>query len=384
MRFVRENLFYVILVAVVVVGAVGAVLFYTSSGIDENVKSRKDVSKELLRLSRDNLKVDANAVEIKQKRIEALKKANESDLEQCIAFNRKSLPVLKIPVGAASEVDAAPFDAKRYQESVPALYIPYINKVNQTLEELLAQPALAATSPPTSDQITDKAEALTDKFRNQNAAEVLEKATRSMVLEQADAGMIYAGKAVLDRVLPEGTTFASPDKLWEAQVNVWVTGEILRAIAAVNQDWLAQQRQVSGVEVPASVPNSAVRHLLEIAVTETIATPVGSAASGRESVTKRKTGAQHGVVPYWFTVVMPTRHVRRLIDRLQSQNYHTVTNLSLAKVQLTGKELLYYGTEPVMRVRISGELLLLGDWVRDIVPEKMASLFGGRSAKPAG
>jgi len=384
MRFVRENLFYVILVAVVVVGAVAAFLYYTGSGIDQNVKSRQSVSKKLLALAKDKPKVDANAVRIKQERIEALKKANEADLEQCIRFNQENLAVLKIPVGAASEVSAAPFDAKRYQESVPALYIPYIKEVNRTLDVLLTQPALAATTPPTDEQINVEVNRLTDKFKDENPAEVREKATRSMILQQARAGMIYADETALERVLRRGTTFANPDKLWEAQVNVWVTREIIRAIIATNQDWLARQRQAAQADVPATVANSAVRHLLKIDVTEAVMSPAGTAAAVRQSLTERKTDRQHAVVPYWFRVVMPTRHVRLLIDKLESQNYHTVTNVSLSRVQLTGKENLYYGIEPVMMVRFDGELLLLGDWVRDVVPEKMANLFGGRSAKPAG
>ena len=374
MRFVRENLFYVILSAVVVVGLVAAVFYYTGSGISKNVKDRTRVSKDLVNLGRQRLKVDAGAVKAMQARIDALSGANEADLKECLEFNRRNLPVLKIPVGAASEVDAVPFDARRYQEN--ALYIPYIKKYNQTLDQLISPAVLMSTTPPTAAQISKEVGDLTDEFKNEDPAKVQDKAKRSMMFQQANAGMIYAATSALDRVLPERSNFAAPEKLWGAQVNLWVTNEIIRAIVTTNQQWLAQQRQASGVDVAASVTNSAVRHLVKLEITEVVADAMRNLSSGRLSLTQRQDNVNYAVIPYRFKVVMPTRHIRTLVDVLEAQNYHTVTNIALSQVVDPEQAGYYYGIEPVMTVQFDGELLLMSDWVAELMPESIAKRFG--------
>lgn len=382
MRFVRENLFYVILVAVVLVGAVAAVLYYTGSGIDKNVKAREDVSRDIRRLVKDPTKVFEDAVAKKQKLVEKLKEQNEADQKRCEDFNR--LAVLKIPYGAAGALteDATPFDPKRYRDK--ALYIPYMKKINDTLEQYLAAPSLAATAPPTQEQIFAERDKLIDTFSKQNPAEVLDRATRRMILQQAEAGMIYVDEKALDRVFPKDSrAIPRPEKMWEAQVNVWVTNEILQAITATNQDWLAGQRKLSGAETPGTVVNSAVKHLLKLAISESVMPSVAGAERAQLSLTSRKTSSQYAVVQYGFRVIMPTKHIRLLMEKLESRNYHTVTKVAVKATDRAGMTGFYYGTEPVADVLIEGELLLLGSWVRDVVPESMVNLFGGRSPEKA-
>ena len=53
----------------------------------------------------------------------------------------------------------------------------------------------------------------------------------------------------------------------------------------------------------------------------------------------------------------------------------------MTKVGPTDKELFYYGVEPVMKVKIKGELLLLADWIRPLLPAQLAAYTPGTSGK---
>ncbi len=81
MRFVRENLFYVILAAVVVIGGVGALFYYLSSNISTTLQSRTQVSSQLRDLADQQLKADPNAVKAMEARIAELTKAGKDDLQ---------------------------------------------------------------------------------------------------------------------------------------------------------------------------------------------------------------------------------------------------------------------------------------------------------------
>ena len=74
------------------------------------------------------------------------------------------------------------------------------------------------------------------------------------------------------------------------------------------------------------------------------------------------------VVNYSFTVVMPTRFLPVLEENLMKQNYHVILNEQISRVteddQTKTNELYYYGADPVRKVTIEAQLLLLADWTR--------------------
>ncbi len=288
--------------------------------------------------------------------------------------------MLKLQVSTVSEVNAFPINRQQYLDQ--GLTFTFIKQYTKVLDQMIAPrpnqmtaprpDELLPTAPPTPEEVKAEFDKLAEKFKDQ--AVVSEKASRSARLHKAEQGLIYIESSALDRVFTAETS-ASEDKLWEAQVNLWLTDEIIRAIIATNRQWMAeQQAQDAAVRKP-SVLNSAVKRIDSIKIFASLtASTTGQKVS---RLTQRETGLQYAVVPYRFVVVMPTRHIRRLTSALETQNYHTVTNISLScEVPQAAKEAYYYGIEPVMRVQVDGEMLLLADWIRDLMPASLAVQFG--------
>jgi len=369
MRFVRENLFYVILAAAVAIGGVVAIIYHINSDIGETLSERTSVSKGLSRLAKENSKVNKGDVDALNRRIELLEKANDADLQACLKFNREYLPVINLPEGLGSTKPAFPIDSAKWNRE--GLYFTFIKEYLKQIDLTISsrRRGLMPTSPPTVKEIAAEQAKLAEKFTN--PVEAAEKALHTVMLRKANAGLIYVAPSALDRYFAVGLTRATDDKIWEGQVNLWVTNEIIQAIIATNQQWLAEQ-QIPGAPAPKpTVARSAVKRLTKIAITESIA----PARTGivRKSLTQRETGGHYAIVPYKFIVIMPTRHVRLLIRTLETQNYHTVTNITTIEVGPSGNQGFYYGVEPVMEVQIEGELLLLADWIRPLLPTRVAA-----------
>ncbi|OPX22190.1 MAG: hypothetical protein B1H04_05395 [Planctomycetales bacterium 4484_123] len=86
----------------------------------------------------------------------------------------------------------------------------------------------------------------------------------------------------------------------------------------------------------------------------------------------------YDVVQYQFSAVVSSSALLRLYRNLLLQNYHTILDVKVGRPgqqqgrmmervrpsQPGGTELYYYGTDPVVEVTITGELLLLTDWTR--------------------
>ena len=373
MRFVRENLFYVILAAVVVIGGGVATFYYLSSDIGKTLQSRTQVSSLLRDLADQPLKADPNAVKAMEARIAELTKAGKDDLQACLNFNRVNLPILKLPISAVSEVNAFPVDPARYRDQ--GLYFIFIKQYTKVLDQMISplRDGLRPTTPPTPEEVQAEKDKLAEKFKEQTV--VSEKASQSAKLHKAEQGLIYIEPSALDRVFTAETS-ASEDKLWEAQVNLWLTDEIIRAIIATNRQWIAERSAQGAAGRQPTVLDSAVKRLESIKITASL-TPSSTGQRTRLLLGQRETCPQYAVVPYKFVVVMPTRHIRRLTSALETQNYHTVTNISLsAEAPQAAKEGYYYGIEPIMRVQVDGEMLLLADWIRDLMPAQLAVQFG--------
>ena len=70
MRFIRENLFYTILIGLTVVLGGGAVVYYFLSDVREKLQSRATLASRLRSLARERTyKVDATTVERQRERI---------------------------------------------------------------------------------------------------------------------------------------------------------------------------------------------------------------------------------------------------------------------------------------------------------------------------
>ncbi len=93
-------------------------------------------------------------------------------------------------------------------------------------------------------------------------------------------------------------------------------------------------------------------------------------------MTRRGSSREYDVLHYKFIVVMPSRYLPALERQLMARNYHTILSVQIRPPETpivgagaeygpqAASNAYYYGTEPVVQVEISGELLLLTDWGR--------------------
>jgi hypothetical protein len=376
MRFVRENLFYVILIGVTVIaGSVELVLSFTMD-VDKELKKRTGLSRSLSNFARRKDKVNNAIAGRMKKRIEVLREAAQKDEQASIEFNKQNLNVLQLQSGVTGTA-AFPIDPALYKRE--SLRYVFTKTYGDTLKAMVLDPRLRATQPPTNAEIREEEAIL--KERMANAAEL---AVRSMTIKKAQRGMIYVSEGSLDRYFTAPKAMASDTELWEAQINLWVTQEILRAIMTTN-DEVANERQQAGLEAvdEANVLTAAVKRLEKVTIGESFVFPTAAFTGQLQAVgtlTQRSTVADYGVIQYKLTVVVPTRYLEKLLRNLTTQNYHVVLNVEMAKPVLGKNERYYYGTDPVMKVEITAELLLLPQWLRPLMPPSVADKLPGAAA----
>ena len=366
-------------------------------------------------------------------------------------LNRLVLETLYPQLIAASHVPAFPIDADQYQRH--SLRYHFQQQYSETIADLLA--TLRPASPPTEAEILQETErwdkrlkrVIEDERRQrlreagtetpeaggplrgmgEDATRVMPRERRtsagprkparapastalnpkelgqqSMLKRKAKSGWMYASAESFDmhfEGVPEGNP--ADAQLWWAQVNLWVTRDIVTAIIRTNEEVLSAKPPRRR-----NVLNAAVKKLVAIEVVDekeaeddrktktgrTLGMGMGMMEEGelRRTTTKeptaRKTAQREvpqapsltarvrcddfDVVNYSFSVIMPTRHVLRLQRNLLKLNYHTIMSVNMQQVNRDEHEVHYFGTEPIMQVDIQGQLLLLSTWTRGKWDEK--------------
>lgn len=211
-------------------------------------------------------------------------------------------------------------------------------------------------------------------------------------------------RSALDLIFAAARTRATDTDLWDAQLQLWIVGDIVDAIAGVNDTALANSKDASPTRgaakaAPANkrtVPNSAVKRLITINVPRGYVFRVPGEAdggiiappprrpsgprraagtgpivpmlmeTGANNLTQRATSKQYEIKHYSFTVVMDLRYLPDLQKALLMHNQHTITNVTMTSVDVADNatNIYYYGMGEVMQVTIEGELLMLSDWTR--------------------
>ena len=403
MQFIRQNLFLIIVIAVVLVvgGAMLAINFRTGGQVDQEVAARVKLSGRLSRLR--SAGISSRMVEAEDARVTTIKKAARGVTETCIDWNRKNYEVLSVTVDDGTgrqEIRAFPVDRELYETK--GLKFKVTEKYLETLRGLLAP--LDATRIPTPKEIEDEKriqietiqarldreerraaagrEPAADAVREANVEQEAKKeATNIMRIRKARGGLIYASWKSLDPQFASANSLVPYEDIWKAQLNLWITEDILAAIAQTNT-----QSQAGVDEKNRNVLTAGIKHLVKIDITESYVTEKTTArrsagiaaptAGGREpaaksaridNLTRRLCTRQYDVIHYTVTLIMSTPHVLSLQRNLMTRNFHTVLSIELTDLAgLASKPdpLYYYGTEPVMQVTLRGELLLLTAWER--------------------
>ena len=450
MRLIRENLFIVILVVVLLL--TGAALGFYVMRVRDMKKSdmaeRDAVSQELLRLypERKDFPINDLAIENKRKWVDAAQANAEAGDKQNIEWNRRAYKVLPyadgpvFPWDPARRISSYVVTQTYCNTLIPALLERLVPTRLPTQEEMtveearvkryrevlrrlkkLDQPAEAAEPPALIAALKDQVPsvrssaalalgqiglagegvvpaliaaladadprvrssaalalgqvgpaaggvmpaliaALADNdpgVRSSAAAAVREGKTEkeialdNMRLTRARAGRVFVSPGSLDLYIPRPTPGLGPAELWRAQLNYWVQLDIVEAIRATNERAFAGR--------PANVLSAAVKELAKIDVEEQYLLRGGQ---GDSSLTGRHTCKDYEVLRYRLEVIMSERYFLELIGNLVKQNLHTVMGWSMQLMELTQEDGRYFGRDPVMRVEIHGELVLLTAWER--------------------
>jgi len=253
-----------------------------------------------------------------------------------------------------------------------------------------------------------------------------QRAVDKLIRTCAHRGLVYADEQSMDPIMIPGSSMRYSDsQLWMAQVSLWVQKDVVAAIVAANEE--VRRRAAVGQK---GVPASAVRHLKAIKVIGYVVQDAGGPGLGAEGGGTQGVGGMYGmggttggitgvggasnrlvyvgqapslqqvsperlsrrvcdtsydVVQYEFTVVIPFRYLPKLYRKLLERQYHTILKVQVGESTTTqqpgmntagvgqaatAQEYYYYGTDPVVQVTLTGELLLAAEWTRGRWDEK--------------
>ncbi len=431
MRLLKEHLFYIVLIGSVLVigGALAAVSISLSGDVEQRWEQRQDLIRDLSRFAHGN-PVNQQILNNRKRYVENIKNAANAVKSQAEEFNRSNYQIIRFDLPDGKKVNAFPMDRDLYQkyDLTFSLTKKYINQLNSLRNSLKPVPAW------TEEKLKEETESWEKKLQQLKEMEgyttgerraeatvspsgrgdrtgrgriptvargaeaegekdvpewtrytAQELAAMSLKLSNASKGMVYVSEEALNPVFISPRPNAMPETCWDAQIQLWVLGDIIGAINDTNQQ--ALRSEGTTIKKP-NVMNAAVKRLVEVRdisyfQTETTVgrearasgigsgtSQVGSAAFAA-NLTQRSGCRQYDVIHYTFTVIMPSRHVLDLQQSLMSRNYHTILQWdqsSITKDETRKQDIYYYGTEPVMEITIEGELLLLSSWERNLMP----------------
>ena len=434
MGFLRQNVFLLgVIVCVLVIGGMLVAMDAGASGeVDRMVAERTKLAGGLRMVNRPPL-VNRRVVAARQQYVEQVRAASDQVRVDSIVWNKRNYNVIELAV-EGKDVAAFPIDSALYKRH--SLKLTFTETYLDELWVLLE--TLGATTKADPEEISEEETRVQDVLRRRKESESLDEgapdvrpatpyrpgpviaplgrsrgpsvaagqtrsepearkiATELVQIRHAKAGRIYASWDSFRPTFTEPDVNPSEAKLWEAQVNLWVTQDIIAAINKTNQ----QAFYGGGNEVrKPNVLNAAVKRLVSLEVVDssgassasarpgisrapaisrtaqpTARSPRRAAAAraarlaasasgqGAESLTRRASGQEYDVVSYTVTLVMPTRYLQSLQASLMERNFHTVTRVEMEPVSADDE--YYYGPEGVMEVTLSGQLLLLTDWTR--------------------
>ncbi len=430
MDFLRNNIFYVILIAVVLLtgGAMAYLYVGKTADYDKQFATRTALESKIKSKKRP---VNPKVVEAQRKMVEAIESGGKTVKQRSEGLNRKEPMAIQDLSGQM--VPAFPLSTEKFGNIGNLNYAfteQYIKQLGALVKQL--DPTRAPSEVEIIRFIEDSRSAIINqhkaKIRTAEAAgqtppppltqaQVTEKASQqgriSSILSQSSGGAIYADASAFDPIFSAPSTLATQNDLWTAQINLWVQQDIVKAIAGANNEVITG----SDAKKKLTVSTALVKRLIKIDVDESYYTGGGpgggSIGRGGESssdegrggrrggrgrssssfdeemgstasptLTQRVTSPEYDVIHYSFIVIMPTRHIPALEAQLQRLPYHTVLKDSFVMSTEDSQSPYYYGPEPVALVTIEGEMLFLSSWVRPLMPVETLGLLPLEALRP--
>lgn len=290
MKFIRENLFLLVLIGVVAVlgGILTYINFSWAEDRDREITERDAIIRGLQRHT-GGARVSPKLVEYRKDLVESLCKEANEVIRIEIEKDQAAHPVLQVPVEEPGRekryLPAFPYDARQYTNL--SMTFQFIREHRKKTAELLE--GLRPTTPPTVREIeeeTRKQEALLRRFGGFGttrpaapsgtaefgglgavvgapgagaaadlATEAKRRAIEYEIHYKATRGHLYIDDGVSAAITFGPDVNIAPDEieLWRKQFWLWIASDVVRAIQVTNKDRLAKvpagERNVLGAAV---------------------------------------------------------------------------------------------------------------------------------------
>ncbi len=307
MRFIKQNLFLVILLGILAVAAVGLGLVTMGVGADVEAAmgARVQTSAKIDQWDRRD-PVNARLVESQEQRLAAAIADAERVRQECIEWNRRAYDILQLEMydgeTRVGEIAAFPIDREKYERyslryRCSQKYIEAMNRLRGSL-----RPA----SQPTADELAEEARRVQQELDEEkdreerrlmherltsggattglgpvapartapatpgrpNEVKAITISPKAQSIAQyrvarqhAMRGWVHVAPNAMDMQFEAPTETASDRELWMAHVNLWVTHDIVKAIEKTIGDAFATK-----AEGERNVLNSPVKKLVKIEV----------------------------------------------------------------------------------------------------------------------
>lgn len=432
MPFIRQNMFLIVLAGITLVLVAGLVVVNSgvAGDIDEQTKARQDVAAALGQLKtqtqapRKDIVNQATITELKG-HVQAVKDLSAKITKESEAWNKRYYLVYKFPVGdQADKLEPAfPLNedilAKNTTSGIAKQYVTELNGLIAKLSPTWVpdEATIKASIKDAEDRIRGNMPVEGDaaaetikhpvpvppagKAGDDTSAQATREGTSLAVVKMGDNSLVYVNKETPVQQVITRELQTPHSELWEAQLQLWVLGDIVAAIDQTNQQALSGQ---GGADIKRiAVSNAAIKQLVRLQVEPRYAlgdaTEAGSSYSGGmpavgggygaprvagsgvetsikgdQCLTRRVTTKDYDVKRYTITLVMATRYLKDFERYLMQRNYHTILAINIDKIEsgtALGADIskFSFGSEPVAIVTISGELLLLSGWERALMPK---------------
>ncbi len=217
------------------------------------------------------------------------------------------------------------------------------------------------------------------------------EAWRTVVRNRAASQRIWADLNSFDNYITQltgrgaagglGAGGMTDQQLWPALLNYWVQQDLVEVLKSTNGErTISYERDGTPIKrTPANLTVAPVKELVWVQVEEEYYTGPrqggGSQQSGTTELTGHVTNTKYDVLQYAFQVVMDPAEINWLIRNLVTRNFHTVLSLRCEPVLTrrgarpgaaggsvairTGEGLPEYGSSPVMAVTLQCEVVLM-------------------------
>jgi hypothetical protein len=192
-----------------------------------------------------------------------------------------------------------------------------------------------------------------------------------------------------------------PESLWRAQLGLWIQGDVVQAIARLNNEAAEQYRKsledTEGRRTPPWVGIMPVKEVVSIRLSNDYVTSESEPAIGYEASVGEKEFATpalpggswetvftgtvgtewYDVMQFSVKLVMDQRDILKLVDEITRNRFHTLLRVSYEAVpvnrRMRGK---IYGDDPTVLVIMDFETIMLADPYRCWMPPSVRDALG--------